>query len=90
MAAIQAENLREVNLSLVTVTYKKENFITRNLQLLENEIIYSGEDVADHIFVRVIDNGRTLQADEWNSDRIHIYQNRRGRRVFQRYDGDAG
>ncbi len=75
VAAIQAENLREVNLSLVTVTYKKENFITRNLQLLENEIIYSGEDVADHIFVRVIDNGRTLQAYEWNSDRIHIYQN---------------
>lgn len=74
-ADIYAENLNEVNLSLVTVTFKKEDFITKNLTLLENEIIYSDEDMANHIFVRVIDNGRTLNESEWNSERIHIYRN---------------
>lgn len=74
-AEIDAENLREVNISLVTVTFKKEDFITRNLALLENEIIYSEEEIAKHIFVRVIDNGRTLRKDEWDSEQIRIYPN---------------
>lgn len=74
-AKIAAENLNEVNISLVTVTFKKEDFITKNLRLLENEILYSEEDISDHIFVRVIDNGRTLDEAEWNSERIHIYKN---------------
>jgi hypothetical protein len=69
------EDMNEVDISLVTVTYKKEEFITDNLRLLENEIIYSEEDISNHIFVRVIDNGRTLKEEEWNSDRIRIYHN---------------
>lgn len=75
VANIDTDQLNEVNISLVTVTFKKEDFITRNLRLLENEIIYSDEELANHIFVRVIDNGRTLNEGEWNSERIHIYKN---------------
>lgn len=75
VAEINVDQFNEVNLSLVTVTFKKEDFITRNLRLLENEIIYSDEELADHIFVRVIDNGRTLNENEWNSEKIHIYKN---------------
>ncbi len=74
-AQICMEDMNEVDISLVTVTYKKEDFITDNLRLLENEIIYSEEDISNHIFVRVIDNGRTLKEEEWNSDRIRIYHN---------------
>lgn len=69
VAEINVDQFNEVNLSLVTVTFKKEDFITRNLRLLENEIIYSDEELADHIFVRVIDNGRTLNENEWNSEK---------------------
>ena len=75
VADIDMEKVNEVNLSLVTVTFKKEDFITRNLRLIENEIIYSDEEIADHIFVRVIDNGRTLDENEWNGERVRIYQN---------------
>ena len=70
LADISTDKMNEVELSLVTVTFRKEDFITRNLRLIENEIIYSDEEIADHIFVRVIDNG-----EEWNGERIHIYQN---------------
>lgn len=75
IADMDASLLNEVDISLVTVTFQKEDFITRNLTLLENEILYTDEEVADHIFIRVIDNGRTLNAEEWNCDRIHIYPN---------------
>lgn len=75
LADISTDKMNEVELSLVTVTFRKEDFITRNLRLIENEIIYSDEEIADHIFVRVIDNGRTLNTEEWNGERIHIYQN---------------
>lgn len=74
-ADIDSDDLNEVNISLVTVTFRKEEFITRNLRLLENEIIYSEEELANHIYVRVIDNGRTLNEDEWNGKRMHIYKN---------------
>lgn len=75
MAEIDSKNRNEVNLSLVTVTFRKEDFIARNLRLLENEIIYSEEEVSGHIFVRVIDNGGTLDENEWNSEHIYIYKN---------------
>jgi len=75
IAEINADSLNPVDISLVTVTFKKEDFITRNLRIIENEILYSEEELADHLFVRVIDNGRTLSAEEWDSDRIRVYSN---------------
>ena len=75
LVEIDEASLNPVDLSIVTVTFKKEEFIERNLELIENEIIYSDEELADHIFVRVIDNGRTLNEDKWNSEKIHLYKN---------------
>mgnify|MGYP001074301559 FL=1 len=75
VSLVDDTQIRDINISLVTVTFKKEDFITRNLKLLENEIFYADEELARHLYVRVIDNGRTLSEEEWNSDYIHIYPN---------------
>lgn len=75
LVGIEKEKLNDVELSIVTVTFKKEDFIERNLELIENEIIYSDEEIAEHICVRVIDNGRTLDEAKWNSEKMHIYRN---------------
>lgn len=72
---ISEDKLRDVELSIATVTFKKENFITSNLALLNREIFNKNDEMSKHIKVHVIDNGRTLNVDELQTDRITIHPN---------------
>ena len=67
---------REVNLSIATTTFKKEEFIQSNLRLLQNELLNSDDEIRDHLWIHVIDNGRTLVPEQWNSDKITIHPNK--------------
>lgn len=66
---------RPVELALATTTFKKESYITHNIGLIRQKIVESGEDIADHFHMYVIDNGRTLDASALNSKRIQIIPN---------------
>lgn len=72
---ISEKQLRPIELSIVTVTFKKEDFITRNLSLLNREIFNSNEEIAEHLQVHVVDNGRTLPIEELTNEHITIYAN---------------
>ncbi len=74
-AEISEDRLRPIELSIATVTFKKEDFIIPNLKLLDKTIIHGDTELADHLTIHVIDNGRTLNADELETDRIHIHPN---------------
>lgn len=67
--------LRDVELVLATTTFKKEEFIEANIALIKESIIDSSEDIAQHFTMRVIDNGRTLDAGKLASDRVIISPN---------------
>ncbi len=67
---------RPVNLSIATTTFKKEEFIQSNLQLLQQELLNSPDEIREHLWIHVVDNGRTLDPDKWNSDRITIHPNK--------------
>lgn len=47
-------------ISLVTTTFKKENFIRKNILLLKDELL-SSEDFGDKFCWHIIDNGQTLE-----------------------------
>lgn len=66
---------RPVELALATTTFKKESYITHNIGLIRQKIVESGEDIADHFHMYVIDNGRTLDASALTSKRIQIIPN---------------
>lgn len=66
---------RPVELALATTTFKKESYITHNIGLVRRKIVESGEDIADHFHMYVIDNGRTLDAPALASERIQIIPN---------------
>lgn len=71
------ENTRKnVNLSIATTTFKKEEFIQSNLQLLQKELLDSDDEIKDHLWIHVIDNGRTLKPEQWNSDKITVHPNK--------------
>ena len=66
---------RDVELSVVTTTFRKEPFIEKNLAIIKHDLLESGGGIADHLTVHVIDNGRTLDVDKLSSNHIVISPN---------------
>lgn len=79
-AVVDESQVRDVELALCTTTFKKEDYITRNISLVKNQILGSGDAIAKHFKMHVVDNGRTLDAaaltsDGIDSDGIEIHPN---------------
>lgn len=69
-------DVRTVDLVLATTTCFKESFIKHNMQLLNDEIFNCDEEIAEHFNVHVIDNGRTLNPEEFNNDKLIVHPNK--------------
>lgn len=68
---------REINLAISTTTCKKEKFITENVKLLKEVLLDSALDISQHLFVNVVDNGRTLTYEDFPQDRrIQLFPNK--------------
>lgn len=70
-----SDSIRDVYLSLVTTTFKKENFVTENLELLKQEILDSDEDIKNNLYIHVIDNGKTLNKSDLDNYHITVHPN---------------
>ena len=68
--------IRDVSISLVTTTFKKEQFIIPNIEMLKKEIIDSNEAIATGFDVHVIDNGRTLKPEDYNCEHLTVHPNK--------------
>ena len=77
-AAIDEDDLVDVDLVLSTTTFKKEEYITRNIHLLEDEIFAADEEMKDHFRVFVVDNGQTLDPAEFTNDHLTVFPNING------------
>lgn len=70
-------DMREVNLVISTTTCKKEEFITENARILKRILLDSKNDIAKHLFVNIVDNGRTLKREDFpDDDRIRLFPNK--------------
>lgn len=67
--------IKDVRLSLATTTFKKEEYIKKNISVLKKSILNKDSDLYGHIFVHVIDNGRTLDPTKYNDDYLKVYHN---------------
>ena len=74
-AEIEQSLVRKVELSLVTTTFKKEEYVTRNIERIKKGILVSDEPIASHFNLHVIDNGRTLPSDKLNAAHVQIHPN---------------
>lgn len=74
-------DLRDVELSICTTTYKKEPYITKNIRKYES-IIESDSQLADHLVVHIVDNGNTLSDEKYagffKNPKIRLHPNRNG------------
>ena len=74
-ASVEEKDLQTVNLSLVSTTFKKEKFIMKNIEQLRNKLINSASELYGHVFLHVIDNGRTLNPNDFDQEYVKIYPN---------------
>lgn len=67
----------DVNLALCICTFKREEFVTRNVNQVIDGIINNKKSVMkDNVEVFVSDNGQTLPADTFKCDKVHLFPNR--------------
>ena len=72
---IEEELVKDVDLGIVSPTYKKESYVLKNITLFD-QLLQSDEDIADHLQVIIVDNGRSLPEDAAsNIEQIHIFKN---------------
>ena len=71
---VEDSEISRVKLSLATTTFKKEAFIRKNIALLKKDILESDE-MKDSIYVHVVDNGRTLNPEEFNCRNLKVTPN---------------
>ncbi len=67
--------INDINLSIATTTCKKEDFIKKNVQLIKDEIINKGEEISQHLFIHVVDNGRTLSEEDIVGEHVYLHPN---------------
>lgn len=67
--------VRPVELAIAMTTFKNEQYVIPNIELIRREILECDEPVADHLTMHVIDNGRTLDVEGLSSDRVRIHPN---------------
>ena len=69
--------LNDVRISVVTVTFRKEDYIRRNAEILNKELFGSDESAKDNIRLRIIDNdkSRVLSAEEFTNEYVHYTAN---------------
>ena len=73
---VKKKRLNEVELALCTTTFKKEDFIIPNSKMINNAILKSGDEIAEHFTMHIVDNGRTLcEPDIPNDPRILLHPN---------------
>ncbi len=69
--------LNPVNIAIDICTFRRESFVKRNIGVLNREIIENGSHpLHGHLDVFISDNGKTLDIDGLQSDRVHIFPNK--------------
>lgn len=74
-ATVEENQIHDVELALCTTTFKKEEYIERNINLVKNQILGCDDLISKQFRMHVVDNGRTLDADALTSDGVEIHPN---------------
>ncbi|MCQ2751593.1 MAG: glycosyltransferase [Coriobacteriales bacterium] len=73
---IEKTQIKNVNLMLSTTTFKKEEYITKNISKVKREILDSNLDIAKHFYLCVVDNAKTLNVKRLEAKNIKILPNK--------------
>ena len=67
--------LNDVRLAIATTTFRKEEYILRNIEAIRNEMFGADGSKSDDFHLFVVDNGRTLDADVLSDSNVTVIPN---------------
>ena len=67
--------VRKPFISMVTTTFKKESYVKKNIGLLNSKLL-SDEEYRDGFCWTIVDNGRTIDPEELEHEKIKVVPNR--------------
>ena len=74
-ADVNATHITEPYIALTTTTFKKEDYIRKNIRILQEEL-FSDSGYSDHFCWNIVDNGCTLPEEIGENAQIRIFHNR--------------
>ena len=74
-AKVEHDDIRQVELAICTTTFKKEEYISRNIDLIRSEVLHASERASGHVTMHVVDNGRTLSPDDFEGEGVYVHPN---------------
>ncbi len=72
---VDEEEVRPIELAIATTTFRKEDYVTRNIELVRTKILKTDERAAGHLTMHVVDNGRTLDDEALSGGGIYVHPN---------------
>lgn len=69
--------LPEINLSIAICSYKREEYVKNNMELLQ-KMVFENENscLKNHLRVYICDNGKSIDPNEFNKDYIKVVPNK--------------
>ena len=77
-AEVNEEEFNEVRLSIATTTFKKEDFIRKNVKMIKDEILSKDDIIGRNVYLHIVDNdeGRVLSAEEFEGEHVYYHRNK--------------
>lgn len=76
-ADLAEDSLYDVNIAINICTFRREQFVHRNLSILRKYILENAEnELNSHLQVFISDNGKTLDIPALSTEQIHIVPNK--------------
>lgn len=73
---VEEEDVNPVKLALSTTTFKKEEYIVPNIELVKREVLACGDPIANNFHMFVIDNGQTLDYETISDEGVTVLPNK--------------
>ena len=74
---ISREEINQVELALGICTFRREEFLKRNVGTVLEKIIWNQDSpLYGHVEIYISDNGQSLPADTFSDERVHLFPNK--------------
>ena len=74
LGSVKSDYVRNIDLYLATTTFRREDYIAKNIGIIK-AALKDDVELAKHLRMIVVDNGRTLDPGEFEDDNIRIAPN---------------
>lgn len=69
-------DVQTIELAVASTTCFKEDYIIHNMDLFKHEILECDDEISQHFYVHIVDNGQSLESSKYNCDKLTVHPNK--------------